>query len=479
MAQSGLAGPTGVEGTTGRVVGMLAVGFWSIYVCEYWIGIQTTPYPELWCWLNDYLFKLLALVAIGALLLAWRPSPKVASILDVASAACIEVGLALLTSMFGQGDPQSALVASTLAEVGFAWLVVRWGTYNVGVPLRQAFFAFLAGSLAVSLSKILLALLPSSLSDTLMLLVVPCSTYCLLRTSKISQRDGGVEGIRQVEGLGPKFVGIACAGTVFFLGWSFLNVTSKIAVGHYGYGTTSPFMVTLSQLIAIVFFVAAYCWSFVLKRDLDLEGLWRAAFLWLALAVAVSAVLDLAPLSQAFTSAAFEAGNFLLCFSITAYCHHTKLAVGSVVAFGNLPFVFSQWVIRALVGFDVISGMSTVATSLLFVALLATVVILIPGGSSDAELMASGLNGPVPSRLFDEDRDRPVLARLAAEHGLTDREVEVVRHICYGRTKQYIAQTMCLSENTIRTYSHRAYQKLGVHNRGELQNLVWGTEQGD
>lgn len=456
---------------------MLAVGFWSIYVCEYWIGIQTTPHPELWCWLNDYLFKLFALIAIGALLLVWHPSPKVTTVLDVTSAACVEAGIVLLTPMFGQGDSQSVLVASTLSEVGFAWLIVHWGMHNANVPLRQAFFAFLTGSLAVSLSKMLLVLLPSTFSDALMLLVAPFSVCCLLRLSKIVGQANFGDKARQVEGLGSKFVGITCAGTVFFLGWSFLNVTSKIAVGHYGYGATSPLMVMLSQLLAIVFFVAAYCWSFVLKRDLDLEGLWRAAFLWLGLAVAASAVLNLAPLSQAFTSAAFEAGNFLLCLSITAYSHHTKLAVGSVVAFGNLPFVFSQWVIRALVGFGLISDMDVTITSLLFVSLLATVIVLIPGGSSDAELMASGLNGPTVSQHSDENRDSAVLARLAKEYGLTDREVEVVRLICHGRTKQYIAQTLCLSENTIRTYSRRAYQKLDVHNRGELQNLIWGADQ--
>lgn len=171
-------------------------------------------------------------------------------------------------------------------------------------------------------------------------------------------------------------------------------------------------------------------------------------------------------------SAAFEAANFLLCPSVTAYCHHTKTSIPSVVAFANSPFVFSQWVVRAWVGFVGAIGMDTCAVSILFVALVATVVILIPGGSPDTQLMTSGLNGGAPHHKGGTEDDR-VIAALAKTFGLTDREAEVVRHICYGRTKQYIAEAMCLSENTIRTYSRRAYQKLGVHNRGELQDLVW------
>lgn len=60
-------------------------------------------------------------------------------------------------------------------------------------------------------------------------------------------------------------------------------------------------------------------------------------------------------------------------------------------------------------------------------------------------------------------------------NGLTDRETEIIRYLCYGRTKQYIAETMSLSENTIRTYARRAYLKLGIHTRQELQDLVWGA----
>lgn len=199
---------------------VLAVGFWSIYVCEYWIGIQTTHFAELWCWLNDYLFKLIALILVGFALLAHRPAPKVSRVLDVAAAVCIEVGFIFLTSLVGGGEACVALAASSAAEVGFIWLIVRWGARYVSVLLRQAFLAFLIGSLGVSVSKMLLVCLPATVSDVLMLLVVPVSGLLLVRGSDI--RESGVlsDGFRAEEGLGPKFLGITGAGTVFFLGWS-------------------------------------------------------------------------------------------------------------------------------------------------------------------------------------------------------------------------------------------------------------------
>ena len=459
-----------------REVMALAVGFWSIYVCQYWVGIQTALVPELWGWLNGYGFKAITLVAIGVVLGVCRLLPrKMMVVLNVASACCAEAGVLLLSGLLHvNAGPGVVLVASTLAEVGLAWMIAGWGVRNASIPLRKAFLAFVLGALAVSLSKILLAFLPPAASSALMLLVVPCSVAMMARAPE--QRvacEEDAESTASDRDLGMTFLSLACVATVFFLVWSYLNVTSKFEVGHYGYGVTSlPLTVAVSQVMAIVFFVAAYCWSFVLRHDVDLEGLWRMAFLWLAAAVAASAMLDFSLLSQAFVSSAFEFAYFLLYLSITAYCHHTKMHAGAVAALGNLPLVAMQWGVRALLSVTGVIALDVGAASVVFVALLATVVVLLPGRSPDAQLMATGLNGAVRDRGIRDADER--LEQLAALYGLTDRETEVVRHFCSGHTKRYVAETMCLSENTIRTYSRRAYQKLGVHSRGELQDRVWG-----
>ena len=156
---------------------------------------------------------------------------------------------------------------------------------------------------------------------------------------------------------------------------------------------------------------------------------------------------------------------------MTAYSHHTSTNASSVFAFGSLSLVASQWAIRAIVGAVGIIALDVEVVSLVFIALMATIVVLLPGRSPDTQLMTAELNETMPGHVTKDENDK-VLERLTETFNLTDREAEVIRHLCYGRTKQYIAETMCLSENTIRTYSRRAYQKLGVHSRGELQDLV-------
>jgi DNA-binding CsgD family transcriptional regulator len=61
---------------------------------------------------------------------------------------------------------------------------------------------------------------------------------------------------------------------------------------------------------------------------------------------------------------------------------------------------------------------------------------------------------------------------IAKEYNLSERETEIMKMICMGRSKRYIAETLYLSEETIRWYSKQLYQKLAVHNKQDLISLL-------
>lgn len=60
----------------------------------------------------------------------------------------------------------------------------------------------------------------------------------------------------------------------------------------------------------------------------------------------------------------------------------------------------------------------------------------------------------------------------AATYGLTAREAEVLLLLCQGRTRAYIAETLYLSENTVRGHTQHIYTKLDVHTKTELQRKL-------
>ena len=61
---------------------------------------------------------------------------------------------------------------------------------------------------------------------------------------------------------------------------------------------------------------------------------------------------------------------------------------------------------------------------------------------------------------------------LAAEHNLTEREAEILGYLARGFTSTYIASSLMISANTVRTHMYNMYRKLGVTSRGELLALV-------
>ncbi len=62
------------------------------------------------------------------------------------------------------------------------------------------------------------------------------------------------------------------------------------------------------------------------------------------------------------------------------------------------------------------------------------------------------------------------------EHGLTEREAEVLALITQGLSNQEIAERTYLSINSVKTYIRTAYRKIGVVRRS--QAVVWGMQHG-
>lgn len=61
---------------------------------------------------------------------------------------------------------------------------------------------------------------------------------------------------------------------------------------------------------------------------------------------------------------------------------------------------------------------------------------------------------------------------LSAAHSLTDRETEVLYLAVKGKTNTQIGRDMFISVGTVKAHLYHIYQKLGIHSRKELMELV-------
>ncbi|MCH4185212.1 MAG: helix-turn-helix transcriptional regulator [Eggerthellaceae bacterium] len=92
--------------------------------------------------------------------------------------------------------------------------------------------------------------------------------------------------------------------------------------------------------------------------------------------------------------------------------------------------------------------------------------ILPPEGAYQVDHIEKEVTAP------DKPTEDDTVTRLAHMHGLSARETEVFGYLARGRNQPYIRDHLVLSKNTVATHVKHIYQKLDVHSRQELLDLV-------
>ena len=72
----------------------------------------------------------------------------------------------------------------------------------------------------------------------------------------------------------------------------------------------------------------------------------------------------------------------------------------------------------------------------------------------------------------ESDTFEEACSRIAEQHGLTNRESEILAYALRGRTSERIATELVISKSTVDTHLRRIYAKCGVHSRQELIDLM-------
>ena len=93
------------------------------------------------------------------------------------------------------------------------------------------------------------------------------------------------------------------------------------------------------------------------------------------------------------------------------------------------------------------------------------------GGSAAFERALHAFEVEGNGLLTQEENLDGMVARIAAEGGLSARETEVLGYLARGRSQPYIRDALVLSKNTVASHVKHIYQKLNVHSRQELLDL--------
>lgn len=110
--------------------------------------------------------------------------------------------------------------------------------------------------------------------------------------------------------------------------------------------------------------------------------------------------------------------------------------------------------------FEVMYAVLFVAAFIYLVLCLITVLVSSKGFDSSSEKGSYGSLMETASSQIGED------------YKLTPREKEVFRELASGRSVPYIQEKLCISEGTAASHINHIHQKLGIHRRQELHDLV-------
>ena len=407
-------------------------------------------------WMNSHSYELLpdhwyahpSLCATASFAVLWLVGarlPKALALPGIAVATAAGCACTcLVAGGFGPGVQRLVPLALLLAGICLAVLQLANALLLAHLSEQEAFLAVCASSIASSLAVIALPYVPEAADGAVgHTLARPLFCLCVLRFA-----------------------------------YAVANVLLKAEHGSFVYGPSPNRAIgVLAGIIVIAWLAFLVWWVQVKKRAVDFLLLVKAPFVLMVLTFVCNGIWGSSPLLQIATySTSCLTGVCFLMLAVGVAQHSDSNPVRTTSIVFLCDFAAYYLGRCPLYGLLLASGPTgTPFHENLSLALLGTMAIAIvtavsPQSKAFRAIFHDLNNASVSFDTSDE------LARccgsVARRCGLSKREEEVMRFIVQGYTKPYIAETLAISDSTVRTHTRRLYEKVGVHSRRELQEMV-------
>ena len=468
-------------------------GLWTMHVWIYWFNL--TPLRDDMQhvgWLNIYAVMTAVLLAVAARLTA-RPLAARMGRRDVlataAMCACtVSVAVAAIARTVNLIGPTTGLIWSCANVLGagacMSWGYLRWFALYADLGIRDAVACLFLSYLVGSTLKIAFDVAPAALGAVLALALPAISLACLRGSeAALTAMDAGRTGVS-----GRAASGVPRRGEIIYTRES-VSCLARIGVCVFVFCLLRYVVPTSGGLggmlvghaVEVVFSLAVLTWVLRLNRSLDFPQLWRFVFLFLSAGIALGCLGVLQTVVDLCMHVVASLVVMLLWLLLADVAHHSDIHPGAIFGVGWSLYVGANYLgnlaltqVRGLAGVALPGGASaTVGVALGVAALWAlgvTMAFCLETRDPDVQRVFADLRGHVTPEEYATLDER--CAALARACGMTERELDVFRLLARGRSKNFIAEELCVSENTVRGHARHIYSKLGVHTRDELQNKL-------
>lgn len=433
-------------------------------------------------------FAVKVLVFAGCAVLVYRnPRFTATSTLSICAALLLVIGIVLSTiilrmSGFSFGPSESTLllaIAACLLGVGDALMLLLWGRFCGTLSLRAAYLFVLSSYIVSLLFYALFVELPPLAILVIAIVgiaVVPIMLKKSMDARTVETADADRPSLRKA--LGSLWRPVFITATFAFMSNLTLFVSGQQSVNVDEARLTST-IVTLLVVIAMILPAILF------PRRVNIAIAYR-----IALPIAAGGFLLLAffwnsggGVANSMVAMGWLISDVISWCIIANVVHQTKLpafvlygASEAAIALASLLGVAIGYTFS---GFIETGGVAIMALALVAVYLLSTVVLFVLKDRSIADYSAGTAGDDAktgkalePTMPNGDDRFERRCRNLAEQAQLTPRESDILACLAQGRSTQYMAEKFTLSENTVKSHVRNVYQKLGVHSKQDVIDII-------
>ncbi len=421
-------------------------------------------------------------LAAAGRLAAPRPLEWTLTIVSGAAALAGLLVLAMVVSVADAVDSSKLMVwlgvSGALLGVGDMLVTLLWARFSATLDLRQVYLYVTLCNGASLVLYFLATQLPAGA-------VLPLAVVLFLAAALASQRSLALRG---EEDAGWSFDAAAFKSVVrdlwhpvlgtailCFMGGLMLQISGQQDIPLGEFQQTSLW----ASAAAIIFLLVP---ALIVRKPLNLTRVYSVA---LPLSAAGFLLLPLiwnaaGGIVNAFAQVGAMVAALILWCMIADAAHRTRLS--PVLLFSTVMIVTNlAQLAGTLVGFlnaDTFRQgdltLTTVALVSVYLLLMAAIVLFRNRGVAMSDAAAHNDEMPPESdrAITPEEALAKRCTELSDSYRFTPRENDIFFLLAQGYTMPAISERLFVSENTVKSHVKRIYQKLGIHSRSELLDLV-------
>ena len=464
----------GVAGEPGVIATLRAHAPWFVGICfcNVWIGWMNGAHALAPVQLWDVLCAgVMSLTLLAGVWWGWRHPSSGASgpmAADWPIAALMALATLPAAGFVLGGSAPVLACATALSEVGMAWLYVRWGAFLARLSLRATVGCIFGAHVVGCSVKLALYYVPASVS-ALPVALLPLASVAFLHRALAGAPERHEPEAVWCSGRGTwgplwKIAAFVACYRVLFQASSLVGAPGGSLLSL----STICCLAEIAVSLVIIYMLLVRSGSFTFQQ------VWSIFLLLMGVVLLLSLLPELMAWGTAIRAAI---GSLLVMFSWLVFAdvaHHSTLSPLVIFGVARLAYELPRLAVQGAAlagGLPELAGEGRLAlVGALFFCLLVFAVWFFDWRDPTLALVFSDFQKRASEPA--QDAVREACEAAASDFGLTAREAEVLLYLCQGRTRAYIAETLYLSENTVRGHTQRIYGKLGVHNKTELQRKL-------